>query len=457
VAFEPAEPGASLFQGRAWIDATTFGLLRVDAVQTNLRGPITSSQQIEEFGPESIGDDVVWLLARSDIRQIYQGAGITTPIHRLMEVARHEINVPDLEARVTAAEQENAVVLRDNGTGLRYARGGRASRIVTLAGGVLIDPNISHPLPYAGVNYSDFDFLGAGAQVNAFFGGAYGQFAFSLPSIGGSRWQLAASGFAMLARYNDRAFHAGREHYEENLAQRPARVSVGILRPLDPRTAWRAEYVFDYVALGPSSTTAPAFAVPSDQVVHAARLSLERQQWGWRVAAWWSPARRVGWRVWGFPDSREPGAGRSAFQRMGLSASRPWLVSPSVLARVEVAWMAGRDLDRFSRYAFDSFENRLHGYPSASVRYDRGGVLRTAVAVQPGGLVRLDGFADVAVVRDRGFGRTYRTYPGIGTAIEAPGPFGLLLGAEWGYGFEGLNANGRRGTQVVRVTAYKLF
>ena len=42
--------------------------------------------------------------------------------------------------------------------------------------------------------------------------------------------------------------------------------------------------------------------------------------------------------------------------------------------------MGGHDLDRFSRYAFGTFDNRLHGYPAALVRYDKGAVVRTAVA-----------------------------------------------------------------------------
>ena len=119
--------------------------------------------------------------------------------------------------------------------------------------------------------------------------------------------------------------------------------------------------------------------------------------------------------------------------------------------------MSGRDLDRFSRYAFGTFENRLRGYPSASIRYDRGAALRSAVAWQPGGRVRLDGFSDAGVVRDPGFGNRHRTYPGVGAAVEAPGPWSLLLGAEWGYGIQGLNTDGTRGTHVVRLTAYKVF
>ncbi len=456
VSFEPADDRATLFKGRAWIDAATFGVLRIDAVQTNVRGPFTSSQQIEEFVARRAGSETVWLLARSEVRQVYQGAGVTTPIHRVMVVDRHDINPADLAERRQAA-QAGAVVLRDAGEGLRYAQGGRATRVVTLAGGVLIDPNITRPLPFAGVNFSDFNFAGVGAQVNAFFGGAYGQFAFSVPSVAGSRWQLAGAGFAMLARYNDRSFRAGRERYDENLAQRPAHASAGLIRPLSARTSARAEYVLDYVSLERNDSTSAAFVVPVDQVVHGARLSIETQRAGWRLAGWWNPARRAGWRPWGVLESSDYRPQDRDFQRAGASASRPWLLGRRVLARVETAWMAGRDLDRFSRYGFDSFENRLRGYPSASVRYDRGGVLRTAIVAQPAGRVRLDGFADVAVVREPGFGRALRTYPGVGAAVETPGPFGLLLGAEWGFGFQGLNGNGTRGTQVIRITGYKIF
>ena len=119
--------------------------------------------------------------------------------------------------------------------------------------------------------------------------------------------------------------------------------------------------------------------------------------------------------------------------------------------------MAGSDLDRFSRYSFGTFENRLHGYPSALVRYDRGAVFRSSVAWSPGRRARLDGFLDSAIVRDRGYGSSYRNYTGIGAALETPAPFGILGAFEWGYGFRGLDADGTRGTHVIRVSAYKIF
>ena len=70
---------------------------------------------------------------------------------------------------------------------------------------------------------------------------------------------------------------------------------------------------------------------------------------------------------------------------------------------------------------------------------------------------RLDGFADAAFVHDTGFCARREPFTGIGAAVEAPAPFGTLVAAEWGYGFQGVNADGRRGTHVVRVTGYKVF
>jgi hemolysin activation/secretion protein len=119
--------------------------------------------------------------------------------------------------------------------------------------------------------------------------------------------------------------------------------------------------------------------------------------------------------------------------------------------------MAGRDLDRFSRYSFGTFDNRLRGYPSALIRYDRGAVLRGALAWAAAPLIRVDAFADTAAVHDPGFGRRSRSYTGIGAAIEVPAPFGTLVAVEWGYGFQGINSNGSRGTQVVRISGYKMF
>jgi hypothetical protein len=470
VAFEP-DPArktqeTALFRGRAWIAADSFAMLKVAATQTGLRGPIVASEQVDEFGQAAPS---VWVLVRSDVRQMYEGAAHRTPIHRVLAIAASEVNPPDFVARRQAAYSSGSVMLRDTPEGYRYLRknsaggtaapeiAGRADRVRAIVAGVIIDPNISVPLPFAGISYVDFNFLKTGTQVNAFFGGTYGQFAFSVPSIRGSRWQVAGRGHGIASSYNDRSFVDGREQYEDNLRQRPAQVAIWLLRPVTPRLSLRAGYDLDYTHLTAGDGTAPDFVVPADQVVHGARLAIDVQRFGWNGTIWWNPARRAGWRAWGRLGSGEYRPSGADFQRYGLSLTRSTVITPRLVARVEGAWMGGRDLDRFSRYSFGTFDNRLRGYPSALIRYDRGGVVRTALAWSAGKLIRIDGFLDSAAVHDPGFGRRLRNYTGFGAAIEAPAPFGTLIAIEWGYGARGVNSNGTSGTHVLRVNGYKVF
>jgi hypothetical protein len=362
-------------------------------------------------------------------------------------------------------------MLRDTPEGYRYLRRERtragtgapavvevtkaATRVRTLAGGVIIDPNISAPLPFAGISYVDFDLFGTGAQFNGFFGGAYGQLAFSVPSIRKSRWQVAGRAFAIASSYNDRSFRNGREIYDEAFRQRPAQASIWLLRPLTTRISVRAGYDLDYTRFRAAPETAAGFVVPANQIVHAARVALDGQRSGWTASLWWSPARRAGWRRWGSGAEYDPR--QATFQRFGFTIARSTALSARLVTRVEGQWTGGRDLDRFSRYSFGTFDNRLRGYPSALVRYDRGGVVRGALAWSAGKALRIDGFVDTAAVRDPGYGGGLRNYTGIGGAAEAPAPFGLLTAVEWGYGFRGVDAHGGRGTHVVRVSVFKVF
>ena len=429
-----------------------------------------------------------WLLARSEVRQLYEGAGFRTPIHRVVAVDRQEVNPPAFDERRRQAYGSAAVMLRDTPQGFRYliretpsdedaaaskAAGsvspaprlaGPSQRVRTVALGVIIDPNISTPLPFAGLSYIDFNLFGTGTQVNGFFGGTYGQLAVSVPSLGGTRWQLAGQAFGIASWYNDRAFVQGREHYEWNISQRPAHAAAWVLRPLSARLTMRAGYELDYTGFDESDSTVSTFAVPAAQVAHGLRLALEGQWNGWTPSIWWVGARRSGWRPWGEGDAHPDLVGVGEYGTSSGTTSglaRRWPARScsrrGSSARVEAAYMTGRDLDRFSRYTFGSFDNRLRGYPSALIRYDRGAVVRGSAAWSAGRLLRLDGFLDSAYVHDPGFGPHGRSYSGVGAAAEVPAPFGTLVAVEWGYGFQGLNSDGRRGTQVLRVTGYKIF
>jgi hypothetical protein len=470
VSFEPLGE-RSLFKGKAWIAADSFALVKLAATQVRLRGPIVYSEQVDRF--EQF-DEQIWLLRESRVHQVYQGAAHRTPIERVLALHRHEINAADFTDRRAGAYASGHVMLRDTADGYRYlarrsgvegAAGeaippnihGPAERVRTIAVGMIVDPNITRPLPFAGVNYVDFNLFGTGMQFNGFFGGTFGQLAFSLPSAGGSRWQLAGRAFAIASSFNDRAFLEGREQYERNIRQRPAHLSVQGVRPLSERVSLGVGYDLDYTHYAPAESTDPAFVVPASHLVHGVRVVVEARKRGWNASAWWAPAVRQAWRDWGGPGSDEYRSEHRDFQRYGASLARSIVLTPALVARGEAAWMGGHDLDRFSRYSFGAFDNPLRGYPSALIRYDRGAVLRGAMAWSASSRLRLDGFADAAFVHDPGFGEGLHRFTGIGMAVEAPAPFGTLLSAEWGFGVQGRRNDGHRGTHVFRVTAYKIF
>lgn len=480
-----AARSGTLTYGRAWIDAATFALRRLETVQGGLAGAIVSSEQHDRFGRFDAAGSQVWLPVETRVYQVYEGPGHRTPIHRTIETPEYEINPADFDVRLRAAYASPHLMLRDTPRGFRYLlRDGAASdddarvlaprageRIRTAVFGVLVDPNITTPLPFAGLSYVDLNLFDTGAQINAFLGGTYGQLSWHLPSIGRTRWRAHGRAFAIAARYNDRAFRAGVEQYQENITQRPAHVSAGVDRPITPRLRIRFDYELDYTAFDRADTTAATFTVPVDAWVHGLTASVDADAGPWSVRAWWNPARRPQWEAWGSAQvargvsaaSVEPSATETmrferarAFQRFGVAAARTIALRPPVTSRVEAAWMGGTDLDRFSRHSFGAFENRLHGYPTASVRYDRGAVVRSVTSWTGRGW-RLDGFADLAHVRDPGFGSHARSYPGVGAAVEVAGPLQTLWSVEWGYGFRARRPNGDFGTQAVRITGYRVF
>ena len=457
--------GDAAVRGRAWIDAADFGLARLEAIRASLPGPIVSSEQRDTFARTDVGGRVAWLPARSEIHQTYEGPGHRTAIHRLVRFERLEPNPPDFQVRRARAHAGPAALMRETPDGFRYLAADpkagerrladKSDSLRTVALGVTLDPNVDGALPFGGVGYLDLDLFGTGAQVNAFLGAGFVQGAFTVPRLGRSPWQLQGTLFAVLVRYNDRAFREGVEDYSETLRQRPSRVTLGVSRPLTARSRARVSYELDHNALGRSELTASDFVAPVAPLAHGLRVELEARRGAWTGVLFASAARRSRWEPWGREAALTSTGG--AYERYGVSLARSVVITPRATGRLEAQWQDGHGLDRFSRYAVDSFLNRLRGYPAGSLRYDRGLVLRgqASAGLRPG--LRVDLFLDAGFLHDPGYGDGLRAYPGLGLGLELALPRGALLTAEGGHAFAGRDRDGRRGTQALQVTIVKTF
>ena len=190
------------------------------------------------------------------------------------------------------------------GAGRRRRRWRRApTRVRTLAAGVIVDPNISVPLPFAGLSYVDFDLFGTGTQLNAFFGGSL-RAARGVGAVA-RREPLAArrAGRSASPRRTTTA-RSGRARglRGEHPAAAGARVGLAAAAA-DAAGHVRAGYELDYTRLAAAPTRPRrSFVVPADQVV--ARRCGSRS----KGSAAGGPGRRggtrrgeTGWRAWGRP------------------------------------------------------------------------------------------------------------------------------------------------------------
>src|SRR5262245_50130232 len=123
----------------------------------------------------------------------------------------YAVNTWRFAVQLAATFASDNVMLRETGDGLRYLlkRDGTAERSIatrgnhtirSLIGGVLVDPNISRPLSFAGLSYVNLDLFGRGGQLNVFFGGVFGQASWTIPAIAGTRWQVHGKAFAIGAK-----------------------------------------------------------------------------------------------------------------------------------------------------------------------------------------------------------------------------------------------------------------
>ena len=471
--FQPRDPRLPSLRGRAWIAKEGFALVRLEAAQTGLRGAIVSSAQTDAFRPVDVEGAEAWLLAESDVQQVYEGPGHRTPIHRVMAFDRIEANPPDFEARLAAARASRAVIMRETPDGFRYLRrvaegeaaGGRRRARRGWPGLAGVERGRGHAVrsqhrrPPAlrrnqlprlrRAGHGRADDRAAGRPLRpARAERALGRGAPACRSRPRPSRRSPGTTTARSAR--------GVERYDENLGQRPLRASVAALRRLGARTRLRAAYELDAVRLEANDTTAADFRVPTSPFAHGLRLGLEWERGAWSATAWGSAARRQSWREWGRPGDYAPEA--RAYQKAGLTLSRTFVLGPRTVTRLETSALGGRHLDRFSRFSFDAFDNRLRGYPSAGIRFDRGVVLRSAATWAAARGWRLDGFVDAAArPRPHRGKRASQGHLGTGAAVEMALPGRILLNVDWGFGFEARGRDGHRGTHVVRVTAYKVL
>lgn len=453
VEFEPDRADETLYRGAVWIDTQTFARVRQRAVQTNLGAPVVSSDETQEFTTVRApsGRDVS-LPSRTVTQQLVLIAGRNLLVERRVTFTNYDIAPGDFTAQRQAARAGSRTMYRDTDKGVRYFVKEDGRRVVSelsttqaraLALGVTIDPGFGFPLPIGGLNYLDFSFGGrSDTQLAVLFAGVLVAGNIQRPRAIANRLDASVDFFAIAPPSSDRLFGAAGEREEARLLTWPLSTGLNLGWQATSFQKVSAQYQFRFDGYVRDRTTSDVFTTPRSSVTNGLGVLYEFRRGGYSVTANGVWSRRASWRAWGSPDALQRTS--PDYEKYSLSAVKVFYPAAFSKFIVNGAWYTGRRLDRFSQYQFGLFDDtRIHGVPSAGVRYGELAMARGQYSFNVFEQYRVDVFLDRAWGRGgAGTGLTdassarWEPLTGVGVAINVRVPGrNMILRADVGKSF----------------------
>jgi hypothetical protein len=442
IAFAPKEAVGDrpAYRGKVWIDAETFGLLRRDSVQMNLKGETLSNVQTEIYRPVPGHPDAMLPL---EIRgqQVFSTAGRTTAIEREVKMNEVEVNPPTFDARRREAYASEAQMIRDTERGMRYlvpdpAKPGtriveeKISKKSTFGlAGAFYDDALDYPIPLLGIQHFNFDLWGRGKQLSLFFGGALLTANYTDPSLGGGRFDLGADLFGVAVPFGDVAYRNGHEVAGEKIKHLPAVFQVNVGRPLGPYVKTSLGLFTRWDNYQRDKETASDFVTPVDTFTDGAELRIVGNYRGFNATAIGGYYRRRDWQPWGIPETSEYDPTQRDYLKYQLSLTKDQYFPGFRKLHLGLTYLDGQDLDRFSKYEFGAFSGApIHGFKSGSVKTETALVGTISYGLNIEDIIRFEAVFDQAIARDKrsGYDNTYFAGAGLLGSLNGPWQNSLL-------------------------------
>ena len=481
VRFEPPPNAAAelpLYRGTVWIDSRTWARIRLSMVQLNLKGEILSNEERVDFQPfarasyaplssadvaKTDAREILWLPQTVSAQQVVSAAGRGTVVLRQTDFSNFRIEPADYDQSLAEAEKSDARMVRETKAGLRYLeRTDSGARVVKegfdssrtfLLGGIHHDAGLQYPVvPLGGIDYFNFDLLHKGIQANVFFAGVVIAANATNPNVANTRTNVGADFFGIAVPTTQSMYRNGREQLGEEVKQLPTRLSIRAGHPFLQFGKIDFTLGIEHDTYMRSENTAPSFAVPADTFVITPTIEGQYARWGTTLTGWYSYNTRTKWEPWGNLAEYDPK--QKTFADFGGSLAKSFYLPKFQRIGVEVDYMDGTRLDRFSQYGFGFFgAQRIHGIKSGSLLADRAVLGHLSYGFVFSEQFRLEAFYDHGLIDNKLAGYEHEPFQGLGIAGQTVGPYGTLLRLDIG---KTIGRNAQKGF-VADVVFLKLF
>ncbi|HEX8169387.1 MAG TPA: hypothetical protein VF824_02470 [Thermoanaerobaculia bacterium] len=481
VRFEPppnAPADLPLYRGTVWIDTRTWARIRITTLQLNLTGEILSNEERVDFVPfardtraplsaaEVNGRDpraIIWLPRAVHAQQVVSAAGRANMVLRETTFSDFRLDPPEFDRLLATASASDARMVRETDAGLRYLeKRGDGQRVVKegfdtsrlfMLGGVHHDSGLEFPVvPLGGIDYFNFNLLGRGIQTNVFFAGVILAANATHPNVGGTRTNVGADFFGIAIPTENTIYRGGIEQTGEAIKSVPLSLTLRAGHPLLQFGKIDVSFGVSHFTYQRAEDTAAGFVVPSDTFVLSPSISTTYARHGYSFGASYDYSRRTEWEPWGNLAEYDPA--QKSFARFGASLGKSFYLPKFQRIGVDVNYLDGTRLDRFSKYELGFFgSQRVHGVQSGSVRAERAFLGHLSYGFVFSQQFRLEAFYDHAMIDDAAAGYRREPFQGLGIAGQTIGPYGTLLRLDIG---KTIGRNAQDGF-VANVVFLKLF
>ncbi len=461
VGFVPKNSG-DFFTGTVWIDQENGAHHKIRAVQSGLQSPVIGNEVTAYYDWVEDDSNRYWTQVREQNLMVINFIGETVPIQLDSVRSEFKFNRPEVNEVLKAAYESKALILRDTDSGYKYLVNKGGERVLEensftrqrfLLGGILFDPGLDYPIPLAGFNYLNLDFMNQGYQFNALIGGALNVVHFANNDLWGKGWDLTAELFTTALYFSDDIYEEGerRDDLEVKELREAFNLSLGI--PLGNYVKFSSNYSLRYLDYKDGDDTDPEFVLPSSTFEHIARLKLNFNRARFASSLEYETANRTSWEPWGFAADENPI--QDQYSKVQFDASVTKRLQRFQSITTDVRYIKGWDLDRFSSIRFGGFENSVSGFGTTGIQADEAVRLRTEYEFGVKELFQMDVSLDAA----RAWANTGTEevdLVGIGLAANFIGPWKLLLRANIGYGLHS-TIKGEEGDLTGQIFLLRIF
>jgi len=481
VRFEPppnAPASLPLYRGTVWIDSRTWARIRISMVQLNLTGNVLSNEERVDFAPFSRAShaplakadaakvearEIIWLPLEVGAQQVVSAAGRANVVLRSTTFTDIQIEPEDFETRLAEASASDARMVRETTAGMRYLeKTGSGDRVVKegfdtsrrfLLGGVHHDAGLEFPVvPLGGVDYFNFDWGGRGIQTNVFFAGVVLSANATHPNVANTRTNLGADVFAIAIPTSNAMYRNGIEREDEGVKALPTWLALRAGHPFATFGKVDLSLGLGHIFYKRGDETDPSFQPPSSTFLVSPSISTHYARWGYTAAAWYDYTRRTSWKPWGVLSEYDPN--QKSFSTFGASLAKSFYLPKFQRIGLEVDYLDGQRLDRFSKYELGFFgTQRIHGIRSGSVRAERAILGHLSYGLVFSDQFRLEAFYDQGLIDDALAGYRREPFQGLGIGGQTVGPYGTLVRLDIG---KTIGRNAQNGF-VANVVFLKLF